>query len=219
MKVIVYTAAFGPRDDVIHQPPHHPDVRYVAYTEQDAPGWEVRPAFIEAKTPRLTARLHKCLSHRLFERDKADVVIWADASHSPSVDMHEYALKATDGLRHDFCTFKHLSRVCLYQEIRACVAMGKDNKEVLENQGLVYLAKGYPHYNGLCETGVVVRRHTDSVKALNELWWSQIQQHSCRDQVSLPYVLWHFKRGYRRLPGWAMAPDGFKFSSHCFRFR
>lgn len=218
MSLVVYTANFGPKDDKLRPPPARTNVRFVAFTDQEAPGWEVRPAFAEASTSRRTARLHKCLAHRLFP--DAQATLWMDASYEPTCDLGSYVLKATENFKHDFCTFKHTHRVCLYQEIRACSMMKKDEPKTLTDQGSRYSQEGYPYFNGLCETGLVVRLNTPSVQTLNELWWKEIEAGSCRDQISLPYALWKLRRGYKQLPGRAMAcPHGFKFHSHCFRFR
>jgi hypothetical protein len=210
MSLVVYTARLGARGDDLKAPPAIPGVRFIAFSEEPVAGWETRaPAFLTGN-PRVTARAHKCLAHRLFP--DAEYTLWMDAQYQPLCDLRAYVQQATDAGAYDFCTYKHANRVCLYQEVRACAALGKDSPDVLLAQGRRYNAEGYPYFNGLCETGIVVRRNTPSVQSLNELWWNEISRGSCRDQISLPYVLWKLRRGYKQLPGQAMLrPYGFSF--------
>jgi len=44
-------------------------------------------------------------------------------------------------------------------------------------------------------TGVLIRKHTDRVKRLNERWWAEICRGSLRDQISFPFV-WNGHAAY-----------------------
>jgi hypothetical protein len=64
-----------------------------------------------------------------------------------------------------------------------------------------YEFSGYPHNNGLVETGVLLRRKQPEVATFNERWWAEIRQGSLRDQLSFNYVAWRVRLKYGLLPG------------------
>ncbi len=160
--------------------------RCVAITdsEQTAPGWEIR-RLEPSPDPKTTARMIKILSHRWFP--DADTTIWLDGAMS----MNAPPTALLDWIaREDMAAFAHPSRDCAYAEGERCVVKGKAGRQVISRQLSAYRDQGFPEHFGLVETGVLVRRHTDAVKELNEAWWEQILRYSRRDQVSLPYVSW-----------------------------
>lgn len=213
MSVCVYTALFGDGPDQLREPPQYPEVRYVAFTDRaEAPGWEIHRGHGEEHDPRRRARYHKCLPNVVLPGE--DLTVWVDATHEPVSHMLQYAHDVL-GEDKDFATYKHRERTCLYQEVRACIGLHKDDPRKLIAQARLYESDGYPYYHGLCETSVVVRRNTAGTRTLGAMWWREIEQGSVRDQVSLPYVLWKLRRSYARLPGWAHTnPIGFRFHSH-----
>lgn len=56
-------------------------------------------------------------------------------------------------------------------------------------QAASYLAQELPENFGLWEGGVVLRR-ADCSPDWQEQWWTEIENGSCRDQISLAFVLW-----------------------------
>lgn len=213
MNVCVYTAVLGGCPDELYEPPPFPGVRYVAFTDRPAPGWETPKRIDDEEDPRRAARFYKCLPHVVLPGEH--LTVWVDGTHQVQANMTQYVLDALKNLTADFATFKHRERVCLYQEVRACLQLQKDRPDLLLTQARRYESEGFPYYHGLCETPVVVRANTPSVRTLGQLWWQEIRQGSARDQVSLPYVLWKLRRSYVRLPGWAhVNPQGFRFHPH-----
>ncbi len=73
-----------------------------------------------------------------------------------------------------------------------CIKMHKERIRALKHQMRTYERGGLPHDSGLFETGVLLRKHSDRMNAFNERWWTEIEQHTSRDQVSLPFVLLNF---------------------------
>lgn len=93
----------------------------------------------------------------------------------------------------------HPSRRCIYDEARACVALGKDSHDVIEKQVSKYKEDGYPKSLGLAETCILLRKHNEkSCVFLDELWASELLLNSCRDQLSFNYAIWrlHADVGY-----------------------
>ena len=65
-----------------------------------------------------------------------------------------------------------------------------DDKNVIFNQVSRYTKEGYPPDNGLSELPVILRRNTEKIKELNELWMYEIEHGSFRDQISFDYCAW-----------------------------
>jgi hypothetical protein len=192
------------------------DIRYLIYTDQvttpqrRATGyldWELKPlVWQHPMCRRRTARWHKINTHLL--PDQADITVWLDGSQR----LKPVSLRATllDLLpaRCTLATFKHPQRVCVYQELQACIRLRKDNAELMRQQLQRYQAEGYPTYHGLVETACLVRKSTELIQAFNQYWWQQIENHSYRDQLSFNYVAWRLKQRYYTMPG-CRAKSGF----------
>lgn len=147
--------------------------------------------------PRRTARHYKALPHHYMP--DADVWIWVDGNvrllAPPKVIVDKYLGDA------DLAIFKHPDRDCLYNEAAFCAKVHKGSPGILGKQTRLYEVEGMPRKWGLPETRVVIRRNTERIRELNDLWWHEIQEHSVRDQVSLPFVCWKLGLRWREIPG------------------
>lgn len=111
--------------------------------------------------------------------------------------------------------YKHSHRNCIYKEAEACIALGKDNKEVILKQVALYKNAGYPRDNGLIESGVILRRHNDPiVMGAMTTWWRQIISYSKRDQISFNYVAWKNKVPFTAINGNIRNNEFFNWSKH-----
>lgn len=238
MKVVIYTALFGDRDILWSSPSYLlKGVKCVLFTERgrvERGLWtqgekygrpatvlrgteklEARPPTFEHRTvdmfssPRRTARYYKTMSHKIFP--DADVTIWLDANIRILV-LYESAVSWLLG--NDIAAFKHPQRNCVYEEIAACKLLKKGNRKNIERQERAYLNAGLPHKGGLLDTRCVIRRHTEKVKALNEMWWAEIEKFSERDQVALPYALWKQDMDISYIPGTSRRGQFFWFTEH-----
>lgn len=143
------------------------------------------------------SRLPKLLPHRYLP--PCDVSIWVDASVRLLIDPVELARRALDGA--DLAIPRHPARDCAYDEIEACVKLGKDAEGDLRAQGEAYRSAGLPAHSGLWEAAVMVRRHHDArVIEVMETWWREYLRGSRRDQVSLAWVAWRTAVPIRSLP-------------------
>jgi hypothetical protein len=193
--LIVYTAITGGFNDMLAAPRVPPDakgrpVRYICFSDSKIicpDGWEWRPVLLRERDPRRTARWHKTMSHIIFP--SAEFTLWHDASHHLKVNPWHVIDFGLAGSR-AFATFKHPQRDCVYQEIQACLLLRKDVPARLYTQAERYRREGYPARCGLFETACVARRRSPLSARLNEIWWKEIKEGSCRDQVSLPYAMW-----------------------------
>ena len=125
------------------------------------------------------------------------VSVWVDGNLQIAGDLLEFT-KQYDLSKAPLYTRVHPARKCIYEEARACIAMGKDSREVIEQQVAKYRAEGYPANAGMFETCVVLRQHTDTkCQLVCNRWASELLRGSHRDQLSFNYACWreHFLPG------------------------
>jgi hypothetical protein len=187
-RIAIVSAIFGGRDEP--KPIDELDTSArVLFTDGDgAPGWTVERMTADAD-PRRTARSIKALALEMVD---ADVVVWIDGRivlrGQPLRPLISRALATTD-----IAGFPHPWRDCAYEEARECGSLGLAPTAALDAQVSAYEADRFPRRAGLWNTMVLARRKTDEMVDLGRAWWSEMQRHTLRDQVSLPYLLW--KRG------------------------
>lgn len=193
-KIVVYTAIVNNYDFV-------PEYSY------DGVDFKCIELNTDGDSTRL-ARKHKVLAHQYMEG--YDYSIWLDGNmrllQHPAIVIQSILRDA------DLASICHPTRCCTYQEAMAVKKLGLDDPAVVDAQMNRY--KGIlPVGNGLVETAIVIRKHNDKVKAFNELWWSEIENGSKRDQLSVMWALYHanlkltiFGNGRRNNPVAYMIP-------------
>lgn len=187
--MIAYTAIFGGYD-TLRPPRCQSPTNFICLTDhaQKVREWESRIVRPAPKDPRRSSRRCKILSHEYFPVEEyGEVVLWHGGNVVLTTDpiaMSELYLKS------GIAIVNHGHRSCIYDEIAICKEWHKDDPGVLEEQEQYYRSQGYPENNGLYAAFLIIRRRTPEVVELEKLWWNEVQQRSCRDQVSLPYALW-----------------------------
>jgi hypothetical protein len=138
-------------------------------------------SYSEFKDDRRNSRIQKILPHLFFD---AEYSIYLDGNIQllvePQILIDEF-LKDKD-----VAVFRHITRDCLYDEAKACGELGLEKPELMVEQMNWYRDHGHPKHNGLYEGGVIIRRHTKEVEAMNEKWWAHYCRFGKRDQVSFP---------------------------------
>ena len=181
---VLYSAIAGGRD-VARSAAALPNWRRVLYTDgPSAPGWETRPIEASDTDPARTAKVFKVLPHRFFPA--AEYSLWIDGNIVPDCDLNGLVDRYLT--RCDIAVHRHPERRCIYDEADTCIALGLDSADVIGAQMDRYRRAGHPASAGLAALGVVLRRHTASVRTLNERWWREIQHGSRRDQLSFDVV-------------------------------
>ena len=160
--------------------------KFKAYVDSKQWGntWAINEACTKFKDNRINSRIHKILIHQYVDTEYS---IWIDGNITLLVtpeEMIEKYLKDTD-----IAVFKHPVRDCIYDEATECAKRGLDDPEVLIEQAVTYENDGYAKHKGLCECGVILRRHTKKVEQFNNAWWSEYTRHSKRDQISFMYAI------------------------------
>jgi hypothetical protein len=187
--MIVYTAVFGGYDTVFPAPIEHEGVRFVCYSDREQPdsaGWDVRIVDLPSLTHPYIQRWHKIMSHRLFPDE--EVTLYLDGNLELLVSPLEIAANHLQDS--DIVLFKHPERSGVYEEIEACADLGKDRPDLLEGVRRRYEKEGMPSEGYLHAAGLILRRHTDEVVRLNELWMDELLKTSVRDQPALAFALW-----------------------------
>lgn len=186
MKVAVYTAITAERD-ALKEPRDASGADLVVFSDcpRAESGWEVRRACEIFSDPRRNARAHKILAHQYLP--DYEYSLWIDGSIrllAPVLDLIDRYLE-----RCDIAIFPHAVRDCVYREAEICTELGLDDPAVILAQMTRYQQHGHPTGDGLNESGVILRRHSVCVERFNNDWWSELCRYSCRDQLSLNYVL------------------------------
>lgn len=197
MKVVVYTAIFGGYDHVRAPLNQNPDAQYVLFTDApaSAPGVDVRvmkPKYNRRKS----AREVKVMAHRYLP--DADYTIWVDGWLQLICDP--FALLPFLG-DNDIAMEKHRERDCIYREAEEVIRVKKViSPKYPRAQVNRYRAEGFPEHYGLTASYLTVRRNTDKMAELENLWWHEIDNGCDRDQVSFFYCLWKMNMQCSILP-------------------
>jgi len=205
-KIVIYTAIFGPYDDLIPQR-KIPGVDYICFTDQPFKSKTWKVVYVEPKfedTPR-NSRRFKILPHLFLQ--EYDYSVFMDGNYLVKRDIRNFV---NSGLKeHKMMIYDHNqcsdARNCVYDEYEALLELGKetgnykDDPEVMQQQMNKYRSDNYPENNGLIFSAVLIRRHNDpEVIKLMEKWWSELENGSKRDQLSFNYSAWkmNFKPYY-----------------------
>jgi hypothetical protein len=187
---VIYTAITGGKDAL--RPPLHvpPDVRCVCFTDDPSlrsDGWEIRVLDGSEPDPGRHARRPKLLPHLFLP--EFEWSLWVDANFQIVGNLEPFLSEHLP--RAPFQAFRHGERRCAYDEVEACIAHKKACPSLLRAQAGRYREAGMPDGLAVVQGAVLLRRHKQAnVVATMELWWHETTRGSCRDQVSLPYVLW-----------------------------
>jgi hypothetical protein len=188
--ITVYTVMTGDYDEIQPQV-REKGVTYLCFTDSRDPlpePWVRMPLFYHNGTTAKASRKPK-LQVGIFVNSGHSIYMDATCTMkiSPSEAVGRWLKDA------DMALFRHPWRDCAYQEAQECININKAPRELIEAQVSAYRQEGFPDRFGLFACGVILRRHTPEVTAINDLWWKQVEQFSHRDQISLPYVLWKLK--------------------------
>jgi len=182
----VYTAVFNRFDRVRSPSAINPSWTYTCICNpwMAVPHpWEVSVRDFHGSA-RKSSRYYKIMAHKSFPKDT--VTVW----HGGNVQLLTQPEELVKLLgNNDIAVIKHSGRESVYDEAKVCVESGLADHERVESQIARYQSEGFPGTR-LSAAFLVVRRHTNKVAALNELWWSEVSNGSIRDQISFDYCCW-----------------------------
>ena len=181
--ITVLTSITGGKDE-LQEDQSVGNAQWVAYTAAPSKTWSIKPAPDLFKDERRNSRAPKILSHLYSDTEYS---IWIDGNLSllkPPEEIIERYLG-----EHDFALFQHPKRDCIYDEAIRVAKANLDDPEKIIEQVTRYEKSGYGKHKGLCECGVLIRRHTKKVKEFNNYWWSEYTRGCVRDQISFMYAV------------------------------
>jgi hypothetical protein len=192
---VVYTCTFLDYDDIYTPVVVSPGVDYVLFSDRKPPlvgGWRWRPMPPETAgmSQTLANRYCKFFPHRLFP--DAQLSLYVDGNTLMCGDVWPLLRAFTDsgaalGL------FRHQMRDNIEEEVAYCLQVGKiapAEAAKAELQLKAYAKAGLPAEHVLTENGVLLRRHdAPGLDAAMTLWREELERHTRRDQISLPYVV------------------------------
>lgn len=207
---VAYTAIFGGRDTLKDPALVTPGCRYICFTDTPLRSdvWEIVKVS-PPRDPRREARRYKLLPHRLIDGRHS---LWVDGSFRIHADVGDVIGRYLESA--DIAVFAHPDRDCVYDEADVCLQLGLDDPEVIRQQIGRYRAAGIPRHAGLSASGVLLRRHTAPIVALNEAWWRECDGGSCRDQLSFDVCLRALGIPCVTIPGNIRTSDEFRLLGH-----
>lgn len=195
-KKVIYTCITGKYDSLLEPKKINDGFDYVCFTDNPefkSSVWNIRPLPDEVKelSQIKKQRYIKLNPHKFLP--EYDISVWVDGNVEVRGDVNTL-LKNT--MRNDCSVYvpKHPTRVCIYAESKAVLAMKKDTKEIVDPQMKRYKAEGFPEKFGLLQSNIMIRRHNneDCIR-LMEAWTKEIIEGSHRDQLSFNYCCWKNK--------------------------
>lgn len=193
-KYVLYTDVFGRLGKGRAHDVSTPSVDKICYTDikdftfRDYQIKQMNLSHISPIPVRQQRYAKVCIPDEIF--DNYEYSIYVDRKHPMAIDFNHLLSCLEPGS--DFLITKHKNRDCIYDEGEKCIKVGKDDEKSILKQLDFYKSDGYPVHNGLYATYWLFRRHTERLKELSKLWWAEIKDHSFRDQLSLPYVVWKY---------------------------
>ncbi len=214
-KKLFYTVLTGTYDRLNEIPAKLPNWDYVCFTDNrslTSATWEI--GLLENPQGLDPVRLsrHYKINNHLIDSGY-DLSIYVDANIRIRGDLDCFAAQALPvDASCGFLLHPFLSS--LRDEFEQCIALGKDDRQLLQDQYDWYIReKGFsdpfPHINAR----MIIRRSGNrEVRNLMETWFEQLLTWSCRDQVAFNYALnshqglalayipyWNFRRYFQKM--------------------
>lgn len=191
----IYTALFG-NYDILQPAPFGGTV----FTDQDinVTGWQAKNVEPVCTDLRYASRYYFDQSCRVMPECKYTIMHGANAQLVMRPDKLVEMLP--DDI--DIGVFRYPHRNNVYDEAIACIAHHKDSREIIESQMDRYSEDGFDG-DGLSACILMVRRNTPRLQEFESFWWNEVENGSCRDQLSFDYCRWKLGMPVFYLPfGW-----------------
>lgn len=194
-RFVIYTALVGDYDGIIQPEVVDENFDYILFSndinESMIGVWQVRPIPYTDSIPTKIARYVKTHPEELLGEYKCS--IWVDANITIKSDfIYKRAYELYDS-KVLISSMYHLWTHCAYDEMFNVLHCMYEHEEVILKWGHILRNDNYPLNNGLHETNVLFRVHSNQlIIQFNQFWWSCIYQYSKRDQLSFDYSLWKY---------------------------
>lgn len=191
-KKLLYTVMTGSYDRLNEIPEMLPNWDYVCYTDNPrlaSKTWRVELLENELGLDPIRLSRHFKINNHLIDQGY-DLSVYLDANIRIRGDLDSFLDRALPPDR-PFAILHHPFLGSLAEEVAKCVAVGKENEEILQKQYDHYTRKEgftdpFPHINAR----MMIRRSGNrEVRRLMETWFAQLLTWSRRDQVAFNYAL------------------------------
>ena len=191
-RYVVFSAMVGGYDHVLQPLAIDDRFDFVLFTNEIAEPqvgvWQVRPIEYQNEDNTRVCRYVKTHPEVLLPGYEASV--WIDLN---ILIKTQYLYDCVDRLLDEgveISSMCHPSRRCIYDEAFAVMHMGVEHEAVVLKWCGRLRKEKYPANYGLCETGVMFRKHSKKISDIDACWWKCIEGNSRRDQLSFNYALW-----------------------------
>lgn len=211
MNVGVYTAMFGAYD-TIRKPQCKCANDFVLFTDQNVlpDGWIVKK-INPHPNPSYASRY--CFDQSCLLMPDYDATVMHGGNSVITMPPDEIIKKyLPDGF--DLACFVHPHREDVFQEAKACISFRKDKAEVINPQIERYRAEGFDESIRLSTAIILIRRNTERMRAFEDYWWNEVENGSCRDQLSFDYARWKLDFPIAIIPGTPYGTKIFKVGKH-----
>jgi hypothetical protein len=217
MKIVVYSAIFGNKDEIKEIEPQYlaDNVDALMFTDnknlksKSFRVIHVKPRFSDS--PHLSSRYYKILPHRFMNAfNQYGCSLWIDGNRRLTCDPN-ILLKSINKNPIAVGTHHRTEKRDAYDEAEHCIKLRKDDPKKIKAQVNFYKSEGMPKKFGLWGCPIMLRNHNDQ-RCINfcERWWDELLLRSKRDQISFPYVVWKTGRIPAQLPKGLRITEKFK---------
>ena len=199
-KIAVYSAITGGYENYMRPLVLDPNIDYFLFTdtpEKFDPDWAtVIETPYHGSTPVRTARYIKTHPHFWFP--EYDYAIWMDANILPIASLYPFVNKL-EGTAHEATFIPHPLRFNFMEEGMELLKFDLDNKYLIQEQIARYGKIEGVMEEELIETNLFIcRPQLEVTRTFMSLWWSELNNYSHRDQLSINYAL--LKSGLKWTP-------------------
>ncbi|MFW6047132.1 MAG: glycosyltransferase domain-containing protein [Candidatus Woesearchaeota archaeon] len=215
-KIAMYTVIFGGYDSLKEDESIIPPAGVDFFIVTDTKDLKTRFYNVIHKedvfaNPQKAARYYKINSHLLFP--DYDWVFFHDGLIEIKLNKIHDLLKTVDG--YDFLSYHHHIRNCTYREAKVIKAYALEYSKIVDRQVRQLKKCKFPKNAGLFESFFLFRNHKNlEIIKMNEHWWSEVNEFSLRDQLSLTFVAHQYKINKGYFQGKGRNSQFFDFHSH-----
>jgi hypothetical protein len=175
---------------------------YILYTdnkELKSDIWDIRPLFKEYESindPKRIAMMHRLEFYKLFEGSSYENIVCVHGDVLITNDLNDFLNEyELDNNNYDVAFMWHPKRNCVYKEAKEVYNRKLDYPKLVNTVVNKYLTEGYPRNNGLFATGLIVmKNNNDNCINLFKTWSNEYVNGSRRDQLSVNYALWKYRK-------------------------
>jgi hypothetical protein len=193
--VVVYTAIFN-HYDALTRAPDDGQLR-VCFTDSPVPsrGWSVRVVGLEG-SPRNVNRWYKMYPHVCLP--EAEYSIYMDGNKQLMGSVDEILSYLGDN---DIAMYRHPWHQDMFSEGERAIELGKVPRDPMVSCLDRYRDLGVPEDAGFYACNIIVRRHTDAMARLSDLWWDEYKHcPEWADQTAFAYARWATETPVSELP-------------------